>query len=68
MKSDVNSFCGEVVLDSFNMVYRDEDSILYQICEEKNILDFIILKGNCRKCISKELRHALQKVTYKIGF
>ena len=22
-----NSFCGDVVLDSFNMVYSDEDSI-----------------------------------------
>ena len=26
-----NSFCGDVVLDSFNMGYMDEDSILYQI-------------------------------------
>ena len=31
MQSDRNSFCGDVVLDSFNMAYRDEDSILYQI-------------------------------------
>ena len=30
MQSDGNSFCEEVVLDSFNMAYRDEDSILYQ--------------------------------------
>ena len=28
MHSDVNSFFGDVVLDSFNMSYRDEDSIL----------------------------------------
>ena len=28
MQSDGNSFCGDVVLDSFNMSYRDKDSIL----------------------------------------
>ena len=27
MQSDGNSFCGEVVLGSFNMVYSHEDSI-----------------------------------------
>ena len=27
MQSDGNSFCGDVVLNSFNMVYSDEDSI-----------------------------------------
>ena len=27
MQSDGNSFCEDVVLDSFNMVYSDEDSI-----------------------------------------
>ena len=30
-----NSLLGDVVLDSFNMVYRDEDSILDQICEKQ---------------------------------
>ena len=28
MQSDGNSFFGDVVLDSFNMSFRDEDSIL----------------------------------------
>ena len=28
MQSDGNSFCGDVVSDSFNMEYGDEDSIL----------------------------------------
>ena len=28
MQSDGNSFCGDVVLDSFNMAYRDENSII----------------------------------------
>ena len=27
MQSDGNSFCGDVVLDSYNMVYSDEDII-----------------------------------------
>ena len=27
MQSDGNSFCGDVALDSFNMVYSHEDSI-----------------------------------------
>ena len=30
MQSDGDSFCEDVVLDSFNMAYRDEDSILDQ--------------------------------------
>ena len=32
MQSDGNSFCGDVVLDSFDMEYRDKDSILDQQC------------------------------------
>ena len=31
MQSDGNSFCGDIVLDSFNKAYRDEDNILDQI-------------------------------------
>ena len=30
MQSDGNSICGDDVLDNFNMVYRDKDSILDQ--------------------------------------
>ena len=30
MQSDENSFCGDVVLNSFNMAYRDTGSILDQ--------------------------------------
>ena len=30
MQSDGNSFCGDVVLDSFNMEFRDEERILGQ--------------------------------------
>ena len=35
MQSDGNSFGGDVVLDSFNMLYRDEDSMLEQKYEKQ---------------------------------
>ena len=35
MQSDGNTFCGDVVLDSFDMAYRDEDNILYQKYEKQ---------------------------------
>ena len=35
LQSDGNSFCGDVVLDSFKMEYSDEDSILDKICEKQ---------------------------------
>ena len=49
MQSDGNSFCGDVVLGSFNVSYRDEDSILEQmyykqISWDLNYEDFIFLK------------------------
>ena len=34
-QSQSNSLLGDVVLDSFNMVYRDKDSILDQIYEKQ---------------------------------
>ena len=45
MQSDGNSFFGDVVLDRFNMhiVDRDEESILDQKHEKKNIYIFIYL-------------------------
>ena len=33
-------FCGDVVLVSFNMAYRDENSILDQMYEEPFFFDF----------------------------
>ena len=49
IQSGGNSLCGDVVLDSFNMVYRDEDSIYDQNKNSEsfgvitmNILDFKI--------------------------
>ena len=35
LQLDLNSFCGDVVLDSFNMANKDEDIILDNIYEEK---------------------------------
>ena len=35
MQSDETGFCGDVVLDSFNMAYRDEDRILEQKYEKQ---------------------------------
>ena len=35
MQSDGNRLCGDVVLDSFNMVYGHEDSILEQKYEKQ---------------------------------
>ena len=45
MPSDWNSFCRDVVVDSFNIASRDEDNILdqiygYQICSNQNYEDF----------------------------
>ena len=40
MQSDGNSFCGDVVLGSFNISYRDEDSILEQKYEKQISWDF----------------------------
>ena len=40
MQSDWNSFRGDVVLDSVNVAYRDEDSILDQIYLKQIFLDF----------------------------
>ena len=39
MQSDRGSCCGDVVLDSVNMVFRDEDSLLDQIYEKQICLN-----------------------------
>ena len=55
MQSDGNSFCGDVVLDSFNKASRDEDKILYQVYKSKYVRIYImmilILFNIIRKCI-----------------
>ena len=40
MKSDRNTFYGDVVLDSFNKASRDEDNILDQMCKTQVCFDF----------------------------
>ena len=61
MQSDGSSFCGDVVLDGFNMSYRDEDSILEQKYEKQISWDLyhedFISGSDCRKCIFKEIQH-----------
>ena len=41
-KNPSSYFCGNVVLDSINMAYRDEDSILYKIYEINYFRTFIM--------------------------
>ena len=40
MKSQSNTFLGDVVLDSFNLASRDEDIILYQNYMKQICSDF----------------------------
>ena len=35
VQSDGNNFCGDVVLDSFNLAYKDQDNILDKIYEKQ---------------------------------
>ena len=55
MQSDGNSFGGDVILDTFNIAYWDEDNILDQIyCSiyvRIFIMMFLILFNNVRKCL-----------------
>ena len=55
MQSDRNSFCGDVVLGSFNQTSWDEDNILDQIYKRKCVriivMRILILYNILRKCI-----------------
>ena len=42
MQSGGNSFFGDVVLGSFNMASRDENNIIYQMYESKDVRIFIM--------------------------
>ena len=61
MKSDGNSFCGDVVLDSFNKASRDEDNTLDQEYKSKYVRIFImmilILFNIIRKCVLTQQYH-----------
>ena len=52
MQSDGNSFCGDVVLDRFYIVYSDEDSIKDQKYE-KRILGFLLRRFQNFRMIEK---------------
>ena len=43
MQADQNSFCVDVVLDSVNMVFRDEDSILDQMYRKNMFVFFMMI-------------------------
>ena len=43
MQSDGNSFDGDVVSDSFNKTFLDEDNISYQIFKSKYVCIIIIM-------------------------
>ena len=43
MQSDENSFCGDVVLNSFIKAYRDEHNILDQVYESKYVRIYIMM-------------------------
>ena len=55
MLSDGNSFCGDVVLNSFNKASRDEDYNLDKVYKSKYvrilIMMILILYNIIRKCI-----------------
>ena len=72
MQSDGNGFCGYVVLYSFNMAYRDRDSILDQNMKSKYFGIFIMKISNFksfgRKKKLKEIEHITTRNSTKLGF
>ena len=71
MQLDGDSFCGDVVLVSFNMLYSDEDSILDQKYEKRIFQD---LYYENFKIIRRNKEYAFLKIQHittrnsKIGF
>ena len=61
MQSDGNGFYGDVVSDSFNNIYWDEDKILDQIHEIKYVrfimMMILILYDIIPKCIQTLQKH-----------
>ena len=62
MQSDGNSFCGDVVSDSFHRASQDEDNILEQMYGSKYVRIFIMkilnFKTDGAKCMYlKEIQH-----------
>ena len=65
MQSDGNNFFGDVVLDSFNISYRDEDSILYI-----NMLRSLLWRFKILELIEENayIRNTAHKELIKLGF
>ena len=61
MQSDGNSFCEDVVLNSFNKEAREEDNILDKVYKRKYVRTFIMmilfLYDIIRKCIITQQKH-----------
>ena len=62
MQSDGNRFWGDVVFDSFNMAYQDENSILDWKYEKQISLalyyEYFKFEESARRiCIFKEIQH-----------
>ena len=55
MQSDGNSFCGDIVLDSFSKSYQDKDRILDKMEKSKYVRIFftkiLIIYNNIGICI-----------------
>ena len=58
MQSGGNSYCGDVVLESFNMAYSDVDQ-KYEKHEYFELFNYedCKFKSVWRKCIFKEMQH-----------
>ena len=50
-----NSLLGDVVLDGFNMVYRDEDSILDQTYQKQICSEYIMMIFGHHNIIQKSI-------------
>ena len=63
MQSDGNSYCGDVVLDSFNMVYCDETAFKTKNMKSESFEIFIMkilnFKSDLRLCKFKKIQHRL---------
>ena len=64
---DLNSFCGEVVLDSVYIAFRVEEDIFGQVIHEKELCWIFIMKIVCERAIIIKENSILQQRYHKIG-
>ena len=65
MQSDLNSFYGDVVLDSFNMAYMYEEIKIYQIYKEQIFWKKLYLRLIAENAYMKKIQ---QKQHQKLSF